>query len=773
MRWRWLLVRVVLAGALAGRLALAAATGEPPVDPVVLDQAAFLVAGAAEQAVPLPDTWARRGLPNHGTARYRLVFQLDRVPDQPLAVRFTRVSSTRKVMLNGRLITAPNVAGRDHPVPEVFDLPSLLLRPGRNELELEVRYRSRAGLSAATIGPANELRLVHDRDALWSRELPRILNMGMMVLAAFMFSLWWRRRSEWTIGLFGVLLAVGSLRNYTYFSDVSLLPAGVTDWFFYAAQIWTVTLFCAFALSLDDGHAAWRRGWRWLAAIAIAMPLLAIGFSAASQLPVLRTVTYPVLFVLAVVAVRFLWRSVRAQGDLTHVALVGSFAAVVAAGAHDYLFQQGLVPITGTFWLPFAMPVGFGIYGMMLMGRLVSAVGEVERLNVELEHRVLARTRALQTANLAKTRFLASASHDLRQPVAAIGLMVGLLREQVPDPRLRGMIDRVDHAVASMESMLKGLLDLSRLESGTVHARVAWVPLQTVFDAIALHEREAADARRLTLRFRPTRLAVLSDPVLLEQVLRNLVSNAVRYTERGGVLVTARARGDGEVLLQVWDTGVGIAAEHQATIFEEFVQVGGAAAGSRGLGLGLAIVQRSLAVLGHPLTLKSRPGRGSCFGVRVPRGHDERRARPRVDGPAAPTPLVGLRVLLVEDDADVRHGLVERLRSWGAEVSAFDGITSLRAALPPAGAPRGEPMADLVVTDQALPGGSGLLVIELVRQRVGAIHAMVVTGDTSPGDLTLLEASGVPVLHKPFRTEALLATVHLALAATALGELPG
>jgi len=106
-------------------------------------------------------------------------------------------------------------------------------------------------------------------------------------------------------------------------------------------------------------------------------------------------------------------------------------------------------------------------------------------------------------------------------------------------------------------------------------------------------------------------------------------------------------------------------------------------------------------------------------------------------------------------------------------VQAFDGITSLRAALPPAGAARGTPMADLVVTDQALPGGSGLLVIELVRQRVGAIHAMVVTGDTSPGDLTLLEASGVPVLHKPFRTEALLATVHLALAATALGELPG
>jgi len=766
------LVRVVLAGALAGWLALATAGFEPPVDLIVLEQATVTTAGV-EQVVPLPDTWAQRGLANQGSARYRLVFHLDRVPDQPLAVRFTRVSSTRKVMLNGRLITAPNGAGRDHPMPEVFDLPSLMLRAGRNELEVDVRYRTRAGLSVATIGPANELRLLHDRDALWNRELPRILNMGMMVLAIFMFTLWWRRRSEWTIGLFGLLAALGSLRNYAYFSDVALLPAGLTDWFFFAAQFWTILLFCAFALSLDDRQGALRRWWRWLAGTAVALPLLGVGFSAAGRLPVLRTFTYPLLFLLALVAMRFLWRAVRSRGDPTHLALVAAFSAVVAAGVHDYLFQQGIVPVTGTFWLPFAMPVGFGIYGMMLMGRLVTAVGEVERLNVELEHRVMARTRALQTANLAKTRFLASASHDLRQPVAAIGLMVGLLREQVPEPRLRGMIDRVDNAVASMESMLKGLLDLSRLESGTVHARVDWVPLQGVFDAIALHEREAAAARRLSLRFRPTRLAVRSDPVLLEQVLRNLVSNAVRYTERGGVLVTARARGDDEVLLQVWDTGVGIAAEHQAAIFEEFVQVGGAAAGSRGLGLGLAIVQRSLGVLGHPLSLRSRPGRGSCFGVRVPRGHDERRARPRGDGPALPVPLHGLRVLLVEDDADVRHGLVERLRSWGADVRAFDGIASLRAALPPAGAPRGEPMADLVVTDQALPGGSGLLVIELVRQRVGAIHAMVVTGDTSPGDLTLLEASGVPVLHKPFRTEALLATVHQALAATALGELSG
>jgi signal transduction histidine kinase/ActR/RegA family two-component response regulator len=742
-----------------------------PVTLIDVREAIFTLQGSARDAVtvPLPDTWAMRGLPVQGTGLYRLRFQLDSVPAAPLAVRFERVSSTRTVSLNGQLIESESPAGRDHPIPDVIDLPPLMLRPGLNELGLKLRYRTRAGLSAATIGPAAELRLAHDSHALWGRELPRSLNMGMAVLGLFMLMIRINRPGEKAIGYFGLLALLGSLRNYTYFADVTLFPSATTDWLFFSAQVWTAALFAAFARSLSPGRA--RGGIDYaIAAGAIALPLLAALLTPLHRLPLLRTFTYPLLLVLALSALYTVWRAMRERHDLTHFTLVGSLSAVLGAGAHDYAFQQGHLPLTGTFWIPFVMPFALGVYALMLMSRLVAALSEVERLNVELEHRVLQRTRALQNANATKSRFIASASHDLRQPVAAIGLMVGLLREQIAVPRLQTMIDRVDEAVASMETMLKGLLDLSRLESGTVQARPQRVVLQTLFDAIQVHESEAAFLKGLRITFRPTRLAVQSDPVLLEQILRNLVSNAVRYTERGGVLVVARQRGPDQVLLQVWDSGIGIAPENQASVFEEFIQVGNEARQrTRGFGLGLSIVKRSAEVLRHPLSLRSVPGQGSCFSVLLPRVLDERRAQPRHAAPAQP--LVGLRIVLVEDDTGVRESLTERLQAWGASVRAFDGVPSLRAALPPPGHAQEGPFTDLLITDQRLPGGSGLLVIELVRQRCGATRAMVVTGDTSPGDLTLLAASGLPVLHKPFRAEELLAAIGRALDTVAIGEL--
>lgn len=738
---------------------------------IELKEAEFIADGATVGTpVSLPDTWAQRGLRVSGQARYRLRFELAAVPTQPWAVRFARVSSTRQVLLNGQLVETESPAGRDHPVPWVIELPSLLLKPGVNELEIAVRYRARGGLSTAIVGLGADLRLLDDSEALWNRELPRSLNMGMVVLALFMLMIRVNRPSETAMGYFGLLALLGSLRNYTYFADVVLLPSAATDWMFFAVQVWMAALFAAFGLSLSSGRPRGSAAYL-ITGVAIALPALAAVLTPFGLLSLLRTITYPVLILMAVIALWLVWRSVRRHHDYTHYTLLGSLGAVVGAGAHDYAFQQGFLAMTGTFWIPFVMPFALGVYAVTLMTRLVAALSEVERLNVELEHRVLQRTRALQSANAAKTRFIASASHDLRQPVAAIGLMVGLLREQIAVPRLQTMIDRVDEAVASMEAMLKGLLDLSRLESGTAQARPQRVVLQALFNAISVHEGEAALAKGLRIRFRPTRLTVQSDPVMLEQILRNLVSNAVRYTERGGVLVVARRRAGEQVLLQVWDSGIGIAPEHQASVFDEFVQVDNAARErTRGFGLGLSIVKRSAEVLNHPLTLRSQPGRGSCFGLTLPRSTDERRGQQR--STAAVQPLVGLRMVLVEDDASVRESLGERLQAWGASVQAFDGVPSLRAALPPVGRVKDGSFTDLLITDQRMPGGSGLLVIELVRQRCGATRAMVVTGDTSPGDLTLLAASGVPVLHKPFRAEELLAAIHRALQAVAIGELP-
>ncbi|KQV99563.1 ATP-binding protein [Rhizobacter sp. Root1221] len=742
--------------------------------PVVLQEAWFQGVGDThETAVQLPDTWGARKRPTTGSARYRLVFDLPSVPAGGLAARFTRISSTRQVTLNGHLIGNESFAGNEHGMADLLALSAPMLRVGRNELVLDMRYRNRGGLSDGSIALPAVQREAHEHALVLDRELPRALNMGMTALSLFLLLVWARRRSETTIGMFGLLAFLGSLRNYAYFAEFSLLPPPVTDWLFFSVQVWTIALFAGFARSLQVPRS--QRPWvdTLLLVAGLGVPLAAVAAGPLGWMPWIRIVVYPLLVVGGFVSSWLLWQVARVRRDAIHVVLAIAFSCVILAGLHDHVFQQGLLPVTHSFWVPLVMPFAFGVYSVMTMSRLVTAVGEAERLNVELEQRVTQRTRALQNANATKSRFLASASHDLRQPVAAIGLMVSLLREQISARPLQAMIDRVDEAVASMETMLRGLLDLSRLESGTVRARPARVALQPLFDAIALHEAETAGRKGIRLVFRATPLAAQTDPVLLDQVLRNLVSNAVRYTERGGVLVTARARGAGDVLVQVWDTGIGIAPEDQSAVFEEFVQVGNAARQrTRGLGLGLSIVRRSAAVMGHPLGLRSVPGRGSCFSLRLPRGAAERRAAVRaVPHDPATRPLDGLRVLLVEDDDAVREGLAARLAAWGAVVQAFDGVPALRAALPPVGAPQRGDFTDLVITDQRLPGGSGLVVIELVRQRCGATRAMVVTGDTSPGDLTLLEASGVPVLHKPFRTEALLAAVLQATQSSPLGEI--
>ena len=746
---------------------------EKSASPADLQQAQFTAEGRAPITVTLPDTWAQRGLGRSGSGQYTLPLPLAQMPITPLAVSMGRVSSTRRVWVNGELIEDTYALGQGHPVSVVLGLPQAHLRVGDNELRVEVQHRLQGGLALVRVGDKAVLERQAAHRELLTREVPRSLNMGVALLALLMLLVYWRRPSEHSMGLFGALALLGSFRNYTYFMQVGLVVAPLADALFFCAQVATILLFVTFALSL---HRRRQRGWpeRALRWAALLTPMAAAMATALDALNHLRTVVYPVLLLLGLTAIGILWRAVGRERTPINLALVSGFALLMVAGAHDYLFQQGHLPISHSFWVPYAMPVAFGVYGLLQMNRFVGAMNEVERFNAELEHRVEQRTLALQAANAAKTRFLAAASHDLRQPVAAIGLMVSLLREQVVTPGLRRLADRMDRALASMETLLAGLLDLSRLESGTAAARVEPVAVQPVFDAIALHAADDAARQGLRLRFRPTPLVVRTDPVLLEQILRNLVSNALRHTPRGGVLVAARARGP-QVQIEVWDSGMGIAEADRASIFEEFVQLDNPAReGARGFGLGLSIVKRAAALLGHPVGLRSRIGRGSCFSLRLPR---ETAAAPR-PGRSSPRehPLAGWRLVLVEDDATLRESMAQRLQAWGAEVHVFDGRAALRAALQGKD-PTTEGLiaqarrfADLVITDQRLPDGSGLQVIELVRQHCGPTPALIVTGDTSPGDLALLQGSSVPVLHKPFRPQRLLEAIEQARGATAPGQ---
>ena len=602
--------------------------------------------GEPWQTVALPDTWLQRGLRASGSADYRIRFTLEAVPDVPLALGIERLSATRRIALNGLVISSTAVGERmvrkGQPEQALVQLPGYLLKPGENVLDIEVRHGDRGGLSAARIGLEDFLQAPHDRRLLWTVMLPQALNLAAAALA---------------------------------------LPG-----------LWLV--------------------------------------------------------------VRTTWKS----GGWTMMGLCVFVTAVFGALAHDYAYQQGHLSVEHIYWLPFVMPLALASSAVVLVRRLVDALAQTEQSKLLLEARVDERTRELVSANAAKTRFLAAASHDLRQPLVTIGLLVSLAREQVASGPVRTLMDKTDEAVAAMEDLVKGLLDISRFDSGQVQPQFGPVNLQRLFAAIESHEGSAAREKGLSLRFRPTQAAVRSDPVLLEQILRNLVGNAIRYTERGGVVVAARHRGT-RVELQVWDTGVGIASEHHDAVFEEFMQVGNTERDrGKGLGLGLAIVQRCVRLLDHRLHLRSRPGRGTCMSIELPvaePGPVEVTQVPVVSEGA----LDGYRLLLVEDDASVRLALTERLLGWGAEVRAFGSLGDLRQAI--AERPAGEAAPDLLVSDYRLPDGTGLEAMAEARSRWPGMAALLVTGDTTPQELARLAESGVSVLHKPFRAELLLARLQL------------
>lgn len=724
-----------------------------------LHEAEFeLLAGGTRERVTLPDTWAFRGIRNERTTgRYRLAFDLAEVPqDESMALMFTRLSTRYRIVVNDQVVASEALddprAASGIPNPMLLELRPGLLKVGRNTLVIDVNHAQRAGMSDVVVGPLTQLRPIFLRYGLVQVELPQALNMACGSLALLLLLIWWRRRSEVVLGSFGVMALIGSLRNYSYFINASaLFDAQWFDWVFVAVNAWYTTLFGLFAQAFAEKR--WPRYTRWLLVLAVAAPMLALGATSLDRLQQFRGYLYPVLIATTLPA---LWMCLVGARKQPWGPALG-MAAMLGAALHDYAFQTAYwLPMTHTFWMPYVMPVTMGIISLALVRRMVHALSEVEALNTGLEARVAERTRELELANIAKTRFLASASHDLRQPLVTIGLLVGLAKDRSDSPQTRQLMSRVDEAVGSMEGLLTGLLDLSRLEAGAVRPNPTAVRLADLFAAIDANEHAAAALKGLRLRFRPTELVVHSDAVMLERILRNLVANAVRYTERGGVLVAARRRG-AKVVIEVRDSGIGIAPEHQQLIFQEFTQVDNPERDrTKGMGLGLAIVQRSATMLGHRLGLKSALGRGSIFWV------EAEAASAEVAAAASQQPfpaeaqqqqhLRGQHVLLVEDDVHVRAAMIERLQAWGAKVVAHGDMPPLLQWL----AVEGQRRPDLVVSDYRLPHGDGLQSIAAVRERFGPLPALLVTGDIAPHDIARLHESGVRVLHKPFRPEALL-----------------
>lgn len=371
-----------------------------------------------------------------------------------------------------------------------------------------------------------------------------------------------------------------------------------------------------------------------------------------------------------------------------------------------------------------------------------------------------------EALNQSRSRLLAAASHDLRQPVHALSLFVGALGQRPAQDEAQRLLAHMRDTVDGMATMFSGLLDVAKLDAGMVQPELRTLVLQGLLQRIAVDVGALARAKGLVFRCDTAALGdavVLTDALLLERVLRNLLSNAVRYTHQGEVRLAARIR-RGAACLHVVDTGIGIPADQRDAIFEEFVQLNASPERDQGVGLGLAIVRRLGGLLGLRLGLRSQPGRGSLFTVRLPLESAAALPVP-VQAPAtigaAEMLQAGDVVLVIDDAVEIRLAMSALFRGWGCRVLAAAGLAELTPQLLSLGV-----LPRLIVCDHRLQAGArGLAVIEQLRADFNhGVPAILVTGDTSPERLREAAASGLPLLHKPVTQATLLAAISAALA---------
>jgi len=394
--------------------------------------------------------------------------------------------------------------------------------------------------------------------------------------------------------------------------------------------------------------------------------------------------------------------------------------------------------------------------------------------NLRLFNEIQETSRKLDLANQAKSRFLAAASHDLRQPMHALSLFVGQLGASRTPADRGALVQRIEEAVGSLSDLLDQLLDLSKLEAGAVQAVQEEFAIRDTLAAIETQFAPLARAKGIVVRVHATDAWASSDPLLVQRVLLNLVANAVRYTDRGGVLIGCRRRVD-RLRIAVWDTGCGIADERREDVFREFVQLaperrlvsGIEKALGRGLGLGLAIVARLADLLGTRIELVSRVGRGSMFAFELPVGTASARRARTAAAPLRVASLRGVFAVVVDDDEAARTGTCGLLRSWGcltlAAASGDEAIAQLSTHDRP---------PDLIVCDYRLgPSENGLEAIARIRES-GAqdVPAIVVTADTATEVANAARTAGIPLLHKPVSPVKLRALLAQVLARTGGGQ---
>lgn len=563
-----------------------------------------------------------------------------------------------------------------------------------------------------------------------------------------------RRDNALRAALAGAPLALGSF-TFALVAQSWLLP---TSW-------WRITLTTLTALMLAMAGLAWRASERarssartrrrWLrtyAGLAVgAMAALAV----APWLPGAEALSNERLLFMLLIASPVI--SAVATFASLRTVLAFAVAPPLSAALADWrLENRWAMP------LPADVVVGFALAAVVLAIGLLSRRAwlttaaaatardaRVKRLKFERD--------AAERADQEKSRFLAIASHDLRQPVHALGLFATTLEKRMRGSGEEAIVRNIVRSIDGLDRSFNAMLDISRLDAGTIEPNFQHFPLRDLFRRLDMYFSGLAEQARLGLRLAPGGKSVTSDPQLLERILGNLIQNAIKYTERGGIVVVARTTAT-HLNVEVWDTGMGIREADLPHIFEEFFQVSRhERARIQGLGMGLAIVKRLAILLGHSLTVKSRPGRGTMFRIGIPIGGlpgivDETAAADTLPM-AAQEPRT---IMILDDDEAIREGLALLLEEWGYQAIAaasFQQAERLARTLdlPP----------DLVLSDLHLGDGpDGIDAIEAIRHGCGCdIPAILITGDTSHEELRRATDSGYLVLCKPVQPRKLLSAL--------------
>jgi signal transduction histidine kinase len=543
----------------------------------------------------------------------------------------------------------------------------------------------------------------------------------------------------------------------------------------------TMTVGAFFVASVAQPQGAWRSAWVWCATcVTLACARLLIFQPGRPSMPPATGPVDPrrwlaMLFLTSAVwgmgPAWFLLISPSADTLLTAILLaVAGLSAPLVAASRPAVYLSllpALVPVLATLTLrpPTAalsgtaaplLLAGLALAFLVVLLRLILDQNDslalllaVSLRNEDLVQQLRSQIEVVARAHHEKTRFLASAAHDLRQPLHALGMFCATLQQRLPNTPEQPLVRNMMSAIEALETSFGAMLDISKFDAGLVQKAPRTFPIRDIFRRLYQQFGGDAEARNLALRFRATRRIVHSDPLLLERVLANLVQNALRYTRQGGVLVAARRHCRG-VALEIWDTGVGVPPDQTEMIFREFYQIDNPERDrGRGLGMGLAIVQRLCNLLEHPLEMHSKVGHGSVFRVLVPAGEAHAiDATPSEADTLPPRKEGTVTIVLIDDERAIREATRELLRPL--QVDVLVAATIAEAVEVAKAAPE---RIDLIMSDWRLRGQeNGIAAVQAVRCVAGdSTPAVLITGDTSPELLKLAHESGLVILHKPLQ----------------------